>query len=102
VSATDLYNGLRKMGRGERLFDKKDAMSRKAFGQKLTVKGIGFRKTRGVIVRIGLQLKASAMPIQALRLGRGRAGGDGHDGEGQSSPERTGGGLRMAREKSRD
>lgn len=62
VSATDLYNGFLKWGEENGLFEKKDAMSRKAFGQKLTVKGIGFRKTRGVIVRVGLQLKVSAMP----------------------------------------
>lgn len=61
LSAKDLYAAFEKWGDENGLFDKKTVMSQKAFSQKLTVKGIGFRKTRGVIVRVGLQLMASAV-----------------------------------------
>jgi putative DNA primase/helicase len=61
VAAKDLYSAFEKWGEDNGLFDKKNVMSQKAFSQKLTVKGVGFRKAHGVMVRIGLQLMASAV-----------------------------------------
>lgn len=55
VNAKELYGAFKRWCE-EQAFD---PLTHKTFGSKLTVRGIGMRKTNGKTMRVGLQLKAS-------------------------------------------